>query len=389
MRTRPLRHTLIPFALAAILLTGCGPEQDARQQEQADRGNGGNAGQASGSEAASSRASTPENTVRESTVVTGYTPPEEPLSAPEPAVAPPVEEEPAGEVIQLDAEPEGLVADAETGLIAVGIRDPKGLALVDAESGEVVRTTEQLPGAPRHLGLAGPGGPVLVPAEGADTLFQIGLPDGEIVEETRVGDLPHHADGAPGGRVFVINEKASTASVIEAGEVVETFETPMNPGGVTVTEGGLLGIVGVKGLALEVFEADTLESLGRVDAGEGPTHVQAGPDERFYVADTRGDAVLVYRPRPEPGRIARVPLPDGSPYGLDVDPEREHLWVTLTGQNRLVHYDISGDAPREISRYPTVRQPNDVAVNPADGRVFVAGRANSELQVIDPGSEGS
>ena len=380
MKNRPLRQTLIPFALAAFVLAGCGSGQDAQQQESDGQGGGENAPQGSAPQ---------ETTIQESTVVTGYTPPEEVLPAPEPAVAPPVEEEPVGEVIQLDAEPEGLVADAETGLIAVGIRNPKGLALVDAESGEVVRTTEPLPGAPRHLGLAGPGGPVLVPAEGADTLFQVGLPDGEIVEETPVGDLPHHAAGGPGGRVFVINEKASTASVIESGRVVETFETPMNPGGVTVTEGGLLGIVGVKGLALEVFESDTLKSLGRVDAGEGPTHVEAGPDGRFYVADTRGDAVLVYRPRPEPGRIARVSLPDGSPYGIDVDPEREHLWVTLTARNRLVQYDISGDAPREISSYPTVRQPNDVAVNPTDGRVFVGGRTNAELQIIDPGSEGS
>lgn len=388
MKTSPLRHTLIPFALAAILLAGCGSEQGARQQEEAGQGSGGNAGQASSSDSAASQASTPENTVQENTVVTGYTPPEVLRPAPEPAAAAPLEEEPAGEVIPLDAEPEGLVADAETGLIAVGIRDPKGLALVDAESGEMVRTT-RLPGAPRHLGIAAPGGPVLVPAEGADTLYQIGLPDGEIVAETRVDNFPHHAAGGPDGRAFVISEAASTASVIEGGEVVEKFETPMNPGGVTVTEGGLLGIVGVRGLALEVFEADTLDSLGRVDAGEGPTHVEDGPRDRFYVADTRGDAVLVYRARPEPGRIARVPLPDGSPYGLDVDPEREHLWVTLTARNRLVQYDISGDTPREISSYPTVRQPNDVAVDVTDGRVFVAGRANSELQVIDPEPDGS
>ena len=49
---------------------------------------------------------------------------------------------------------------------------------------------------------------------------------------------------------------------------------------------------------MEVFDADTLESLGQTDAGEGPTHVRAGPENRFYVTDTRGDAVLVFGASP-------------------------------------------------------------------------------------------
>lgn len=388
MKNHPLGQKLIPFVLLAFVLAGCGSEQGAPEQESAGQGSGGNAGQSSGpGETPAPEDTAAESTARESTVVTGYTPPESPLPPPEPEEAPPLEEEPAGEVVGLDAAPEGVVADPETGLVAIGLRDPDGLALVDGESGELVRTTE-LSGAPRHLGLAASGGPVLAPAEQSDTLFQIGLPDGEIVAETPVDNFPHDAAGAPGGRDFVISEAESTALVIEGGEVVERFETPMNPGGVTVTEGGLVGIVGVRGLALEVFEADTLDSLGRIDAGEGPTHVESGPGDRLYVADTRGDAVLAYRSRPEPGRTARISLPGGSPYGLAVDPEREHLWVTLTAENRLIQYDISGDVPRELAAFPTVRQPNSVTVDPADGTVFVGGRANEDLQIIDPGSAG-
>jgi hypothetical protein len=39
---------------------------------------------------------------------------------------------------------------------------------------------------------------------------------------------------------------------------------------------------------------------------------------------------------------------------------------------------------RELARYPTVREPNTVAVDTASGRVFVTGRADGELQILDP-----
>ena len=42
-----------------------------------------------------------------------------------------------------------------------------------------------------------------------------------------------------------------------------------------------------------------------------------------------------------------------------------------------------GTAP--AATWPTVRQPNDVAVDEATGRVFVASTAGDQLQLIDPG----
>jgi len=340
--------TLIALATILLVPVGCGVEEDAR-----DRG-------APKQEAA-----------------------DKPPPAPEPAEAPPLEEEPAGRVVEVGPSPEGLAADPETGLVAVALRNPNDLALVDGESGEISQRVE-LPESARHLDLAAPGGPVLVPAEGSDSLVQVGLPDGKITSETPVGDFPHAAAAARNGRIFVVNEMASTASIVEGGRELETIETAFKPGGVAVTEDGLVGIVGVRGLTLEVFEADTLESLGRIDAGEGPTHVRAGPDNRFYVTDTRGDAVLIYGARPEPERLGRVSLP-GSPYGIAIDPRRNHLWITLTAEQSVVQFALEGDSLREISRYPSVRQPNTVAVDPASGRVFVTGKADGQLQILEPG----
>jgi DNA-binding beta-propeller fold protein YncE len=308
--------------------------------------------------------------------------PMKPPPAPEPAEAPPIEKKPAGRVVEVGSAPEGIAADPETGLVAVALRNPNELALVDGESGETLRRVE-LPESARHLDLAAPGGPVLVPAEGSDSLVQVGLPDGEITSETPVGDFPHSAAAAPSGRIFVVNEMASTASIVEDGREIGKIETALKPGGVAVTDSGLVGIVGVRGLTLEVFDADTLESLGRTDAGEGPTHVGAGRENRFYVTDTRGDAVLIYEAGPQPEQIGRVSLP-GSPYGIAIDLRRDQLWVTLTAEQRVVQFALEGRTLREIARYPTVRQPNTVAVDTASGRVFVTGKTDGQLQILEP-----
>lgn len=351
------RSVLISLAAILLVLVGCGPDQDAVQRDATEQAAG---------------------VSRQK-----YTPPEDLPPPPEPAEAPPLEEAPIGTVMDLDRKPEGLVADPETGLVAVGVRNSDQLVLINGDSGEVVRRVD-LPESPRHLSLAAPGGPVLVPAERADALIRVGLPGGGLLSTTPVGDFPHDAVSVPNGRIFVLDEQASTISVIEDGEVVETLETLSFPGGAAATPEGLVGVVAVRGLGLELFDSESLESLGKIDAGEGPTHTVADPDGRFYVADTRGDAVLVYEAQPELKRVARLPLKEGSPYGIALDPERGHLWVTLTARNTAVQYDINSEEPEELARYPTVRQPNTIAVNPASGRVFIGGRSESRLQIFDP-----
>ncbi|MGB3633798.1 MAG: YncE family protein [Rubrobacteraceae bacterium] len=351
------RHALIVLAAMLLVAVSCGSDQSTEQRDTAER----------------------------ETRETGqaYTPPAELPRPPEPADAPSLEEDPAGTVMELNRGPEGLVADSETGLVAVGLRNPDQLALIDSSSGEVARKVD-LPESPRHLGLAAPGGPVLVPVERTNELVQVSLPDGEILNTTPVGKFPHHAAATPNRRIFVLDEQASTISVIENGEVIGTLETLSYPGGVAVTPDGRVGVVGVRGLGLEVFDPESLKSLGRIDAGEGPTHLAAGPDGRFYVADTRGDAILVYEAKPELKQVARLPLDGGSPYGIAMDPERGHLWATLTAENTVVQYDISSDKPEELDRYPTVRQPNTVAVEPESGQVFIGGRVKNQLQILEP-----
>jgi len=50
---------------------------------------------------------------------------------------------------------------------------------------------------------------------------------------------------------------------------------------------------------------------------------------------------------------------------------------------------ISGGSHVPDQTWPTVRQPSSVAVDGATGRLFIAGRADSQLELIDPGTPGT
>lgn len=116
-------------------------------------------------------------------------------------------------------------------------------------------------------------------------------------------------------------------------------------------------------------------------AGVGPTHVVAGDDGRVYVTDTGAEAVLLFRTREELRLVRRAGLP-GRPYATVLDAQRGKLWVTLTERNEVVQLTADGQ-PREQRRYPTVRQPDAIAVDEPSGRVFVAGDAGGVLQAFD------
>ena len=90
----------------------------------------------------------------------------------EPTDSPPLRVKPAGEVIPGTSEAEGIAVDGVTGLAAVSFRDPSRIELIDVASGKVVKRVD-VPDEARHLELAKPGGPVLVPVEYKDRLLRI------------------------------------------------------------------------------------------------------------------------------------------------------------------------------------------------------------------------
>ena len=302
---------------------------------------------------------------------------------PEPAKAPPLTRRPAGTVVAMPGAPEGLAVDDPGGLLAVGLRRPDGVALVDVATGRV-RKVVRLPGAPRHLQLAGPAGPVLVPAEQVGQLFQVALPGGQVVADTHVGRQPHDA-AAAGPVVFVGNEYSNTVSLVRGGKQIAVEPAPLQPGGVAAARNGsVVVVVGVRGRRIEAYAPDG-RPLGTAPVGVGPTHVRAAPNGLFYVADTEGNAVIVFRVAADgPHQVGSILTKCCTPYGIAIDGRRGLVYVTLTATNQLESFRISGNGLVPDQTWPTVRQPDDVAVDEITGRVFVAGTDDDQLQLIEP-----
>lgn len=297
-----------------------------------------------------------------------------PPGAAEPATAPPTAHTAAGSSTRVGSEPEGIVYDAKSGLLAVAVRNPDRLLLLDGAT-MALRRTVALPGRVRHLQLAAPGGPVLVPIESARELGEVSLPSGAL-RTTKVEKQPHDA-AAAAGDIVVGNEFGRSLSFVRDGRVLKTVRDVQQPGGV-IGDGGTVAVIDVAKFTLGTYDVATMKRTARVSAGSGPTHGVLISGNRLVVADTRGNAIRVFSLDPL-HQISRLALA-GTPYGLAVDGDT--VWVTLTARNEVVGLDVSGSAPRVIARYPTVRQPNTVAVAPGSHTLWITGTDTGTVERI-------
>jgi DNA-binding beta-propeller fold protein YncE len=290
-----------------------------------------------------------------------------------PARSPALQAMPAGRILHVGTAPEGVAADAVAHELAVAVRSPDRLVLVDARTGATKHTVD-LPAGPRRRVHDAAPAVFVVPAETGAHALTI-TPGGT----TTIGDHPHDA-AVVAGRTFVGNERSNTVSVLDGGRETARFPVATQPGGLAgVDADRALAVVSVRERVLELYDPHTLKRIARAPAGVGPTHVVSEAD-RLYVADTQGGALLVFQTRPKLTLTRRVDLP-GSPYGIAIDPIRHRLWITLTARNELVALSAHGHA-RVTLRLPAVRQPDAVAVDSALGIVAVAGRSAGVLQLI-------
>lgn len=305
----------------------------------------------------------------------------EPLPPPaEPATSPPVSVAPAGRTVQVGAIPEGIVADGTSRRVAVGVRQPDQLVLLNADTAAVTGRVP-LPGVLRHLQVARPGGPVLVPDESSNSLIRVGLPDGPAQSQVMTGTMPHDATQAADGDVYVANEAGGSVVVVAGNQIVHTFTDVTQPAGLAPV-GDRVGLIDVRDNSLTIYQTGTFAGVLELPAGAGPTHLVADKHGRMIATDTRGGQILVFDPSGTPRQVGQVAVP-GEPYGITYDPQRDRLWVTVTASNQVVGFDMTDPTPREVARIPTVRQPNTVAVDPVTGRLFVTGTADGVVQVVD------
>ena len=269
-----------------------------------------------------------------------------------------------GEVRRFGSEAEGVVVDPVSGLAAVSFRDPNRIELIDVATGRTVKRIATRDPA-RHLSLAAPGGPVLAPIEYRDELLRIELPSGRA-SSGAVGDFPHDAAEAADGRIFVSDEGGDTISVVDGDSVEIALPSPEQPGGIAAA-GDTVAVVAVAAREIAFIDAARCSGSRRSRAARGRATSSPDPTTARTASTSRTPGAMLCsstREATDPRLLDRANVP-GSPYGIAVDERREHLWVTQTARNRVVEMKVTDIAPQIIASYPTVRQPNSVAV---DGR---------------------
>jgi DNA-binding beta-propeller fold protein YncE len=279
-----------------------------------------------------------------------------------PAVAPPRGANPAGMIVPLGSPATEVVFDPRTRTVAIALVNPPRLLLRALDDATSVRQVP-LPGPAAGLALtAGDGRP---PSR-TDL-------DGPVRGAVALGDV---TVAALGDRLTVFEGNRPRTTIrdfVDAAQLV--------PAGTPA--GTKVWVLDRGRTAVSVVDLSTGETSPALRAGNGAANAVADRFSRILVTDARDGELLAFAGDP-PMLRQRFPLA-GAPYGLAYDGRRDLAWVTLTALDVVVGLGVAGGEPVIVHRFPTVHQPDAVAVDPVSGRVLVVSASGAGLQIIDPG----
>ena len=294
-----------------------------------------------------------------------------------PATAPLGGPKPVGTVRELEAPGTAVVFEPRTAMVAIALSGPPRI-LLGGVDGSGLREVA-LPGPAADLALTTDQSSLLVSVSAPGSLVEVPLAGGAI-RTTDLEGTPRAAIGMGDRIVVALGERLA---VLEAGRPQRSITGFTDAARLTAV-GSKVGVLDRARTAVSLVDPASDDAAGSaLRAGNGAAAVVTDRFDRMLVTDVRDGELLVFGGDPLLLR-QRYPLP-GAPYGLAYDGRRDLAWVTLTARNEVVGLDMAGGEPVVVHRFPTVHQPDAVAVDPVSGRVVVLSASGAGLQVIDPG----
>lgn len=320
-------------------------------------------------------------------------PPADPTISPVPTVPP------VGRVVTLGGRLRSVAATPD-GAAAVATAGPAQLVLVDPTDGDV-SSRSTLTGGPGRLGSSSTSTGLVVPDATGNTVRTVPLSSGSASGSATAGTAGTPVTVDPGPRATAVTAagdlvvasvgspgpsgsgdgRSGSLGVIRDGELVRSVPGVGRPTALAQF-GSTLAVLDTASNVVRLLDIQTYATVGSLPAGDGPTHLVVDRHGRLVVTDTRAGVLRRYDLTATPPRpLPETALPPGSsPYATAYDATLDRLWVTLTATNQVVALDLSGDAPRELLRLPTVAQPDLLAVT--SGRVLVGGTRDGQLQIV-------
>lgn len=303
------------------------------------------------------------------------------ISPAQAAISPAVTEKPAGSVRPLAAAGEAATFDPATSSLVVLGRDAAGGSLLATFPVTGPSRTIPLPAA--ATAIVGDGGgnvyastkggyfKVDVRAAGAVTRLDV---DGE--RDTDFTAITRRADGK-----VVLGSSAGAVYTLGSDTAVEARLQIFAHVNALVAVGNTVAVLDRGQTSVTTIDPSGTKQEHALRAGEGATTMVTDPSDRILVADTRGEALLVFGTNP---LMLRQQYPvKGAPYGLAGSSRL--AWVSETATNSVVGYDLGTGIPVEKVRYRTVQQPNSLTFDDKTGTLFVVSGSDGGVQVI-PGA---
>jgi DNA-binding beta-propeller fold protein YncE len=175
-------------------------------------------------------------------------------------------------------------------------------------------------------------------------------------------------------RLLVAHSQAGTLTVVDLAADKLAREVPVGKSsGVAVDpQDGKYFVGTTQGVA--IVDRNTLAKTGFI-ATPGPTDAMVfdPQDDRLYVGHDDDGELWVIDPRRD-SIIGRIAIP-GAPELMAIDPRSHRLYVNIKPANEVVAIDPgSSKVVAQWSTLPT-ESPHGLALDPADRRLFVAGRS--------------
>ncbi|WP_306361853.1 YncE family protein [Nocardia sp. CC227C] len=299
---------------------------------------------------------------------------DKPTREPAAPASAPAAADPTGEVSP-SAPVAALLAEPETGVLAVLTEDGKALRLIDRGVSPGAERTVALPAAAASLALGAPG-EILAPAP--DRVVRVRAATGTVTELPVDGDARTAAPRPDGG--LAVGLADGRVLILDAAGALTRTVRGLVSADTVVTVGEEVAALDRRQTLVTELDLDEDRPGLMLRTGDGAGAMIGDHFGRLLVTDTAGGELLVYTVDP---LVLRQRFPVGSsPYALAYDQRSETVWVTLTATNEVVGYDLSTGIPEEVGRYPTVRQPDTVTIDSRSGDMFVGSGTGDGLQRI-------
>ncbi len=301
----------------------------------------------------------------------------------------------------------GASSAAHAGRAYVSNEDGHTVTVIDTDKNEAIATipvgkrprgiSVSHDGTQVYVALSGlPKCPPSVPDEECEKLGRDVKADGVAAVDTKTlkvvkvfaaGSDPEQFDLASDGRLYVANEDAATATVLDvkSGKIIARVPVGKEPEGVRVSPDGRWTLVtNESDNSISVIDTKTLKEVKHIVVGKRPRDVAFTPDSKFAYVSGEFDS-SVYRIRvPDGAPVEKIVQLDANarPMSVKLDSTRNRLYVSTGRGGKVAVIDVAG-TPKLIQEVAVGTRPWGIALSHDGKFLYTANGPSNDVSVVD------